>query len=162
MKNGEYESLEQIDADLSLMFENAKRYNMPNSSIYKRAFRLQQIVQVCVHRLIFKKIVFIYFFNHMSNSLLISLCSLKKENFSGERKKMVTVFCHLMQEASKGKGTHLILNCKTSFLCVTLNGCFMLTLISSFPPFFQPQEKCQKEQNESLICCSDRGSRGGH
>lgn len=47
MKNGEYESLEQIDADLSLMFENAKRYNMPNSSIYKRAFRLQQIVQVC-------------------------------------------------------------------------------------------------------------------
>lgn len=48
MKNGEYESLEQIDADLSLMFENAKRYNMPNSSIYKRAFRLQQIMQVCV------------------------------------------------------------------------------------------------------------------
>lgn len=47
MKTGEYESLEQIDADLSLMFENAKRYNMPNSSIYKRAFRLQQIMQVC-------------------------------------------------------------------------------------------------------------------
>ncbi|KAM9758918.1 polybromo 1, like isoform 7-T7 [Menidia menidia] len=45
MKNGEYESVEQIDADLSLMFENAKRYNMPNSSIYKRAFRLQQIMQ---------------------------------------------------------------------------------------------------------------------
>ncbi|XP_011612227.1 protein polybromo-1-like [Takifugu rubripes] len=45
MKNNEYESLEQIDADLSLMFENAKRYNMPNSSIYKRAFRLQQIMQ---------------------------------------------------------------------------------------------------------------------
>lgn len=55
----------------------------------------------------------------MSNCLLISLCSLKKENFSGERKTMVTVFCHLMQEASKGKGTHFILNCKTSFLfCV--------------------------------------------
>lgn len=48
MKNSEYESLEQIDADLSLMFENAKRYNMPNSSIYKRAFRLQQIMQVCI------------------------------------------------------------------------------------------------------------------
>nr|XP_043879849.1 protein polybromo-1-like isoform X2 [Solea senegalensis] len=45
MKNGEYESVEQIDADLNLMFENAKRYNMPNSSIYKRAFRLQQIMQ---------------------------------------------------------------------------------------------------------------------
>lgn len=46
MKNGEYESVEQIDTDLNLMFENAKRYNMPNSSIYKRAFRLQQILQV--------------------------------------------------------------------------------------------------------------------
>lgn len=46
MKSGEYESLEQIEADLTLMFENAKRYNMPNSSIYKRAFRLQQIMQV--------------------------------------------------------------------------------------------------------------------
>lgn len=98
----------------------------------------------------------------MSNSLLISLCSLKKENFSGERKKMVTVFCHLMQEASRGKGTHLILNCGTSFVCVTLNAFFMLTFISLFSRFFQPQEKCQKEQNESLICCSDRGSRGRH
>lgn len=46
MKSGEYESVEQIEADLTLMFENAKRYNMPNSSIYKRAFRLQQIMQV--------------------------------------------------------------------------------------------------------------------
>lgn len=46
MKNGEYESVEQMDADLNTMFENAKRYNMPNSSIYKRAFRLQQIMQV--------------------------------------------------------------------------------------------------------------------
>uniref|UniRef100_UPI0037E9B83E polybromo 1, like isoform X3 n=1 Tax=Semicossyphus pulcher TaxID=241346 RepID=UPI0037E9B83E len=45
MKNGEYESVEQMDTDLNLMFENAKRYNMPNSSIYKRAFRLQQIMQ---------------------------------------------------------------------------------------------------------------------
>uniref|UniRef100_A0A3B5AYE7 Protein polybromo-1 n=1 Tax=Stegastes partitus TaxID=144197 RepID=A0A3B5AYE7_9TELE len=45
MKNGEYESVEQMEADLTLMFENAKRYNMPNSSIYKRAFRLQQILQ---------------------------------------------------------------------------------------------------------------------
>uniref|UniRef100_A0A3Q1FDK6 Protein polybromo-1 n=1 Tax=Acanthochromis polyacanthus TaxID=80966 RepID=A0A3Q1FDK6_9TELE len=45
MKNGDYESVEQMEADLTLMFENAKRYNMPNSSIYKRAFRLQQIMQ---------------------------------------------------------------------------------------------------------------------
>uniref|UniRef100_A0A667YBF2 Protein polybromo-1 n=1 Tax=Myripristis murdjan TaxID=586833 RepID=A0A667YBF2_9TELE len=46
MKNGEYESVEQMDADLTLMFENAKRYNMPNSGIYKRAIRLQQILQL--------------------------------------------------------------------------------------------------------------------
>lgn len=46
MKSGEYERVEQIDSDLNLMFENAKRYNMPTSSIYKRAFRLQQIMQV--------------------------------------------------------------------------------------------------------------------
>uniref|UniRef100_A0A665UA70 Protein polybromo-1 n=1 Tax=Echeneis naucrates TaxID=173247 RepID=A0A665UA70_ECHNA len=45
MKNGEYESVDHMEADLNLMFENAKRYNMPNSSIYKRAFRLHQIMQ---------------------------------------------------------------------------------------------------------------------
>ncbi|KAM9409587.1 polybromo 1, like [Pholidichthys leucotaenia] len=45
MKNGEYEGIEQMEADLTMMFENAKRYNMPNSTIYKRAFRLQQIMQ---------------------------------------------------------------------------------------------------------------------
>lgn len=46
MKNGEYDSTDQMDADLNLMFENAKRYNVPNSNIYKRAHRLQQILQV--------------------------------------------------------------------------------------------------------------------
>lgn len=54
MKNGEYESVEQMEADLNLMFENAKRYNMPNSSIYKRAFRLQQIMQVMLSELFTK------------------------------------------------------------------------------------------------------------
>ncbi|KAM6981128.1 polybromo 1, like [Aplochiton taeniatus] len=46
MKSGEYESMEQLEADLALMFENAKRYNMPTSGIYKRALRLQQIMQL--------------------------------------------------------------------------------------------------------------------
>ena len=46
MKNGEYDSVEQMDTDLGMMLENAKRYNMPNSGIYKRAVRLQQIMQV--------------------------------------------------------------------------------------------------------------------
>nr|XP_046166009.1 protein polybromo-1-like isoform X2 [Oncorhynchus gorbuscha] len=44
MKNGEYESVEQMDSDLTLMFENAKCYNVPTSSISKRALRLQQIL----------------------------------------------------------------------------------------------------------------------
>uniref|UniRef100_A0AAY4CCS3 Protein polybromo-1 n=1 Tax=Denticeps clupeoides TaxID=299321 RepID=A0AAY4CCS3_9TELE len=45
MRNGEYSGIEQMDADLNIMFENAKRYNMSNSSIYKRAQKLQQIMQ---------------------------------------------------------------------------------------------------------------------
>ncbi|XP_018617666.1 protein polybromo-1-like isoform X1 [Scleropages formosus] len=46
MRNNEYENIEQMDADLTLMFENAKRYNMPNSAIYKRVLKLQQILQI--------------------------------------------------------------------------------------------------------------------
>jgi len=46
MKQGEYDSAEQMEADLSLMLENAKRYNMPTSGIYKRALRLQHFLQV--------------------------------------------------------------------------------------------------------------------
>ncbi|XP_015202665.1 protein polybromo-1 isoform X5 [Lepisosteus oculatus] len=46
MRNNEYESVDQIDADLNLMFENAKRYNLPNSAIYKRVMKLQQILQL--------------------------------------------------------------------------------------------------------------------
>uniref|UniRef100_A0A8C6PHV1 Protein polybromo-1 n=1 Tax=Nothobranchius furzeri TaxID=105023 RepID=A0A8C6PHV1_NOTFU len=45
MKNNEYESVEHIDSDLTLMLENAKRYNVPHSSIYKRALKLQHIQQ---------------------------------------------------------------------------------------------------------------------
>ncbi|KAF7208671.1 transcript variant X2 [Nothobranchius furzeri] len=46
MKNNEYESVEHIDSDLTLMLENAKRYNVPHSSIYKRALKLQHIQQM--------------------------------------------------------------------------------------------------------------------
>uniref|UniRef100_A0A1A7XRQ9 Protein polybromo-1 n=2 Tax=Iconisemion striatum TaxID=60296 RepID=A0A1A7XRQ9_9TELE len=46
MKNNEYESVEHIDSDLMLMLENAKRYNVPHSSIYKRALKLQHIQQM--------------------------------------------------------------------------------------------------------------------
>ncbi|XP_078804069.1 protein polybromo-1 isoform X3 [Oryzias latipes] len=46
MKNNEYASVEHVDSDLTLMFENAKRYNVPHSSIYKRALKLQHIQQL--------------------------------------------------------------------------------------------------------------------
>ncbi|KAM9482460.1 polybromo 1, like isoform 1-T2 [Clarias gariepinus] len=46
MRNGEYEGIEQMESDLNSMFENAKRYNVPNSAIYKRAQKLQQIMQL--------------------------------------------------------------------------------------------------------------------
>ncbi|XP_061147830.1 protein polybromo-1 isoform X3 [Syngnathus typhle] len=45
MKNNEYDSVEHLDSDLTLMFENSKRYNVPHSSIYKRALKLQHIQQ---------------------------------------------------------------------------------------------------------------------
>uniref|UniRef100_A0A8C2XLA7 Protein polybromo-1 n=1 Tax=Cyclopterus lumpus TaxID=8103 RepID=A0A8C2XLA7_CYCLU len=46
IKNNEYDSVEHIDSDLMRMFENAKRYNVPHSSIYKRALKLQHIQQM--------------------------------------------------------------------------------------------------------------------
>lgn len=46
MKSNEYETVEHVDSDLTRMFENAKRYNVPHSSIYKRALKLQHVQQV--------------------------------------------------------------------------------------------------------------------
>ncbi|XP_078065916.1 protein polybromo-1 isoform X9 [Mustelus asterias] len=45
LKNNEFENLDQMEADMNLMFENAKRYNIPNSAIFKRVLKLQQIMQ---------------------------------------------------------------------------------------------------------------------
>uniref|UniRef100_A0A8D1H9D2 Protein polybromo-1 n=1 Tax=Sus scrofa TaxID=9823 RepID=A0A8D1H9D2_PIG len=45
LKNQEYETLDHLEGDLNLMFENAKRYNVPNSAIYKRVLKLQQVMQ---------------------------------------------------------------------------------------------------------------------
>lgn len=46
LKNHEYETLDHLECDLNLMFENAKRYNVPNSAIYKRVLKMQQVMQV--------------------------------------------------------------------------------------------------------------------
>ncbi|XP_072928806.1 protein polybromo-1 isoform X4 [Hemitrygon akajei] len=45
LKNNEFENLDQLESDMNLMFENAKRYNIPNSAIFKRVLKLQQIMQ---------------------------------------------------------------------------------------------------------------------
>ncbi|XP_075689905.1 protein polybromo-1 isoform X4 [Rhinoderma darwinii] len=45
LKNQDFDNLDQLETDLNLMFENAKRYNVPNSAIYKRVFKLQQLMQ---------------------------------------------------------------------------------------------------------------------
>lgn len=39
-----YESLDELAADFMLMFENACKYNEPDSQIYKDALLLQQVV----------------------------------------------------------------------------------------------------------------------
>uniref|UniRef100_A0A4W3IBU1 Protein polybromo-1 n=1 Tax=Callorhinchus milii TaxID=7868 RepID=A0A4W3IBU1_CALMI len=46
LKSNQYETLDQMDNDLNMMFENAKRYNVPNSAIYRRVLKLQQILQL--------------------------------------------------------------------------------------------------------------------
>lgn len=60
LKNHEYETLDHLECDLNLMFENAKRYNVPNSAIYKRVLKMQQVMQVKLHimilGLIFKEV----------------------------------------------------------------------------------------------------------
>ncbi|XP_021953815.1 protein polybromo-1 isoform X3 [Folsomia candida] len=43
-RNGTYETLEQISGDLMLMFDNACKFNEPDSSIYKDALILQRLV----------------------------------------------------------------------------------------------------------------------
>ena len=42
----EYNSLNELAADLSLMFDNAKQYNRPDSKIFKDAARLHKAMQV--------------------------------------------------------------------------------------------------------------------
>lgn len=60
LKNQEYETLDHLECDLNLMFENAKRYNVPNSAIYKRVLKLQQVMQVWI--LGFVKLLYVLWF----------------------------------------------------------------------------------------------------
>lgn len=44
IKQQAYDSLDEVAADFMLMFENACKYNEPDSQIYKDALILQQLV----------------------------------------------------------------------------------------------------------------------
>lgn len=44
IKQQSYDSLDELAADFMLMFENACKYNEPDSQIYKDALILQQLV----------------------------------------------------------------------------------------------------------------------
>ncbi|CAG06951.1 unnamed protein product, partial [Tetraodon nigroviridis] len=133
MKNGEYESLEQIDADLSLMFENAKRYNMPNSSIYKRAFRLQQIVQSKKRELLRRE-------EEDGDSILSSEAgSIKRKRYTFHPKLYVLF----------------------SFLCATLNAFFVLTFIYSFSTFFSHKKNVKKNRMKALFAAVTEAREAG-
>ncbi|XP_070557674.1 protein polybromo-1-like isoform X3 [Ptychodera flava] len=45
LKSGKYNSLDELEEDLNLVFNNALHYNMPNSRLYKDAERLQKLMQ---------------------------------------------------------------------------------------------------------------------
>ena len=47
----QYKSLRQLDSDLTLMFDNAKRYNDPKSIIYKDACKLRKVLKDAVKEL---------------------------------------------------------------------------------------------------------------
>lgn len=43
LKNQFYDNVDELAADFMLMFENACKYNEPDSQIYKDALMLQQV-----------------------------------------------------------------------------------------------------------------------
>jgi protein polybromo-1 len=43
LKQNQYDAIDEMAADFMLMFENASKYNEPDSQIYKDALVLQQI-----------------------------------------------------------------------------------------------------------------------
>lgn len=48
----DYGNLSELASDLSLMFENAKHYNRPDSKLFKDAVKLQKVMQTKVQELL--------------------------------------------------------------------------------------------------------------
>ncbi|GFG36133.1 hypothetical protein Cfor_02751 [Coptotermes formosanus] len=52
LKRGDYGTVSEVAGDMNIMFENAKKYNRPDSRLYKDAVKLQKIMQAKVQELL--------------------------------------------------------------------------------------------------------------
>ncbi|KAK9506268.1 hypothetical protein O3M35_008237 [Rhynocoris fuscipes] len=52
LKKGDYGTVSEVAGDLNIMFENAKKYNRPDSKLYKDAVKLQKVMQKKVQELL--------------------------------------------------------------------------------------------------------------
>lgn len=55
LQRGEYQNLTEVQADMNVMFENAKTYNRTDSDLYKTACKLQRQMQLKVQELLDKE-----------------------------------------------------------------------------------------------------------
>lgn len=52
LQKGQYGTVSEVAGDMNIMFENAKKYNRPDSKLYKDAVRLQKLMQKKVQELL--------------------------------------------------------------------------------------------------------------
>ncbi|XP_063225207.1 protein polybromo-1 isoform X8 [Bacillus rossius redtenbacheri] len=52
LKRGDYGTVSEVAGDMNIMFENAKKYNRPDSRLYKDAVKLQKLMQTKVHEIL--------------------------------------------------------------------------------------------------------------
>ncbi|XP_048403261.1 protein polybromo-1 isoform X5 [Stegostoma tigrinum] len=91
LKNNEFENLDQMEADMNLMFENAKRYNIPNSAIFKRVLKLQQIMQAKKKELARRE------YTEDGDSMVSSVTS---DTGSAKRKRLMIKYTHRFLNSS--------------------------------------------------------------
>ncbi|XP_048462115.1 protein polybromo-1 isoform X4 [Rhincodon typus] len=91
LKSNEFENLDQMEADMNLMFENAKRYNIPNSAIFKRVLKLQQIMQAKKKELARRE------YTEDGDSMVSSVTS---DTGSAKRKRLMIKYTHRFLNSS--------------------------------------------------------------
>ncbi|XP_032893186.1 protein polybromo-1 isoform X2 [Amblyraja radiata] len=98
LKNNEFENLDQLEADMKLMFENAKHYNIPNSAIFKRVLKLQQVMQAKRKELARRE------YTEDGDSMVSSVTS---DTGSGKRKGFLNSSNKKLERIGKKTETHL-------------------------------------------------------